>query len=213
MWSRLQTCNNVTRHVFPYRSIGVLREIQVQYFIATCINSVFFKCTIRPLYSRGKKPRHPLKRRPVRADGYDGRFGYKTKRLLHWVSNHKLSNTQSIVLSLHWMTHRVSTRNTNGTKAVELCYGTYTLYQTSTLSNICIWKLCSGLTYRTPDPPACSETTTTSTQFLLISSCTADSKNEWVDLRTLHMPSWLAEEQFFYRVWCRNVATIINVNN
>jgi len=163
MWSTSHTCNNVTSHVFPYRSIGVLREIQVQYFIATCINSVFIKCTIRPLYSSGKKPRHPLKRRPGRADGYDGRFGYKTKRLLHRVSNHKLSNTQTIVLSLHWMIHRVSARNTNGTKAVDLCYGTYTLYQTCTLSTICFWKLCTGLIYWTPDPPDRSQATTKTT--------------------------------------------------
>ena len=106
MWSRPHICSNITRHVVHYHSIRGPREVQSHYFLTTSLNWDFFKCTIGPLYPVGKNQRHTLKRRSGRADGCDGRFGYKTKHLLLPVSNHKLSKTQTIVLSLHWMIHR-----------------------------------------------------------------------------------------------------------
>jgi len=103
MWSRPHICNNITRHVDPYHSIRVLREVPFHYFQTTSLNWYFFKCTIGPLYPAGKNPRHPLKRRSGRADGCHGRFGYRTKRLLPRVWNKKYSNTLNhcFVISLN----------------------------------------------------------------------------------------------------------------
>jgi len=94
MWSRPNICNNITKHVEPYPSIRVLRAVPFHYFKTTSLNWDFFNCTIGQLYPVGNNPRHPLKRRPGRAVGYHGRFGYTTKCLLPRVSIEKCSNAQ-----------------------------------------------------------------------------------------------------------------------
>jgi hypothetical protein len=61
------------------------------------------RCTPVPPW---KEHTAPNEKRQGRVERWDGRFGYTTKRLFPRDSNHKLSTTQTIALSPHWMIHR-----------------------------------------------------------------------------------------------------------
>jgi hypothetical protein len=126
MWSRPHTYNIITRHVVLYRSIGLLREIPLHYFITTSLNWALFKYTIRLLYSRGKKQRHPLKWRPGRADGFDGRLDTRQNVYSIEFRTTKFLIHNPLFCQFTEWTIAVSASKTNGTNAVDLCYGTYT---------------------------------------------------------------------------------------
>ena len=122
MWSRPHICNNITRHIDPYHSIRVLREVPFHYFQTTSLNWDFFNCTIWPLYPvetiegthwKGGRvgPMDVMDVLDTRQNIYSLQF--RSKNILM---------PKTIVLSFHWMIHRVSTRNINGTSAVNLLW-------------------------------------------------------------------------------------------
>jgi len=124
MCSRPHICNNITRHVVPY-SIAVLREVQPYYFLTTSLNLDFFKCNIRPLHPVGRiKGTHWKVGRVGPTDVMDVLDTRQNIYSLE-VRTKNFPLLKTIVLSLHWIIHRVSTRNKKGTSAVNFCYGTY----------------------------------------------------------------------------------------
>jgi len=125
MCSRPHICYNITRHVVHYHSIRGLREEPFHYFITTSLNWEFFKCTIWPFCPVGRiQGTHWKGGREGLTDMMDVLDTKQNIFSLEFRSKNFLL-PKTIVLSLHWMIQRASTRNINGTIAVNFCYGTY----------------------------------------------------------------------------------------